>query len=128
MASRNGSPLAIFDPVSGQTLDLIKVALLEFGLESHLPELYDIFGEEALLKFLDIFGACTIRVPSRHEVGDVIRNVRIYVEMSRIPSSTEGRKRVVKDLSTRYDLSAQRVYMIFDAMEKSFRKYRVGGK
>lgn len=119
--------LSIFDPVSGQALDLIKVALLEFGLESHLPELYDIFGEDDLLKFLDIFGGCTIKVPSRYEVRDVIRDVRIYLELSRIPRSAEGRQRVVNDLCTRYDLTGRSIYTIFGRMERSFAKYRVGG-
>lgn len=127
--SNNGQfgAFSIFDPVSGQTLDLIKVALLEFGLESHLPELYDIFGEESLLKFLDIFGGCTITIPSRHEVRDVIRDVRIYLELSRIAKTAEGRRNVVSELCTRYDISPRTVYNIFGRMELSFKKYRVGG-
>lgn len=118
---------SIFDPVSGQSLDLIKVALLEFGIESHLPELFDIFGEDALLKFLDIFGGCTITIPSRHEVRDVIRDVRVYLELSRIPRTTEGRQNIVGELCTRYDISARTLYNIFERMERSFKKYRVGG-
>ena len=74
------------DTKLGEHVDLVKVVLFYYNDLSLLPELYDIFGGEALIKFLDIFGGTTIDVPPAETIERAIRDVSIYL---RIKKSTE---------------------------------------
>lgn len=54
------------------------LVLLNTDSYSLLPELYDVFGEENLMKFLDIFAGNTIKVPSKKKFASAIQKIDIY--------------------------------------------------
>lgn len=57
---------------------LLIMALLNTDQYSFLPELLDIFGEDKLVKFLDVFSGCSIEIPSREKLNRSIREIEIY--------------------------------------------------
>ena len=54
---------------------------------SMFPEMYEIFGRESVLKFLDIFAGQKISVPKAEEMSERIRDVNIWVEMKKDPTN-----------------------------------------
>lgn len=56
---------------------LLEMLLVDYP-NTHLPELYTIFGKEAFIKFLDIFAGTRISVPTRDEIEESSRNHAIY--------------------------------------------------
>jgi len=88
-----------------------------------LPELYDIFGKEKLLQFLDIFAGTTVKVPTKRVLEDAIRDTYIYLGMEK--ARTSGKKKkimpdVVKDLAARYDIDEIHVQRIYNDMKAHF--------
>jgi len=53
---------------------------------SLLPELYDIFGKEKLVEFLDVFGGTTISVPSRDKLIKYIDMIEVYSMIEKNPN------------------------------------------
>ncbi len=60
---------------------LLVMALLNTDQYSYLPELLDIFGEDKLLQFLDVFSGCKVEVPSRDKLNRSMREIEIYNRM-----------------------------------------------
>lgn len=109
----------IFDPSVVKHVDALQIALLRTGRESLLPELYEIFGKEATIKFLDIFAGTTITVPSRQVVENAIRDTFIYLTLKK--SKSTGRPNsvdVVTDLADRYSIDRDTVNRIYRDMDK----------
>lgn len=65
-----------------EVVPLLRAAVLYTSKYELLPEILDIFGDSTFLKFLDIFAGRVIRVPTRKEVADVIRDVGIWMALS----------------------------------------------
>ena len=86
------------------------MVLLHDSRETLLPELYDIFGKEVLIKFLDIFGGRTVKVPAREYLRRAARDVDIYIMLFYDEASVDTAAR-------RYDLSQERVRKIFCKMQ-----------
>ena len=116
--------LQIFDTVGLRDVDVLRVALIDCCTESHIPELYDIFGREAFLKFLDVFAGATIVCPSHETLSQCIRNVGIYLRVVREPDDT--RPRLVRDLAVKYKITRSQVLRIFVEMEDRLKRYKIG--
>lgn len=86
------------------TLLLVLLADEEYSL---LPELYQIFGEETLLEFLDVFGGVELKVPRRNHLLRSIRDVAIYHRLEKSNKPT-----VVNELASEYDISPETVKRI----------------
>jgi len=100
-------------------LDIVTVLLVDRADDTHLPELYDVFGREALSKFLELFAGMTIKVPTREEIEDSVRNVSIYLQLYR---TTKGSKaRVIYDIARHYGMVTDDVRRIYYRMEKRLR-------
>lgn len=80
-------------------MDLFRLVLLQTGQYTLFPEMLEIFGEEAVIKFLDIFGGITVRVPDRGVLERAVRDVDIYVTLARCDTPN-----VVGDLARKYDI------------------------
>lgn len=80
------------------------LVLLSTDAYTLLPELYDIFGEENLIKFLDAFAGNTIKVPSKREFNKAIQKVEIY-------SRLEVKKNAptIKELAQEYEVGVDYV-------------------
>ena len=114
---------AIFDNSSIKHIDALQVSLLRAGKNTLLPELYDIFGKEKLLKFLDIFAGTTVKVPTKKVLEYAIRDTYIYLGMEKARTSGHKKKRmpdVVKDLAARYDIDEFHIWKIYNDMKAHF--------
>lgn len=112
---------AIFDTGSVAHIDALQVSLLRAGKHTLLPELYDIFGKERLLKFLDTFAGTTVQVPSKKVLELAIRDTYIYLTLNMsLKSGKKKKSDVVKSLSERYDITGHEVLNIYRDMKTHF--------
>jgi hypothetical protein len=109
--------LSIFDKNASRYIDVLQVALLRIGRCSILPELYEVFGQEKLLKFLDIFSGTTVEVPSRALLEHAVRDTYIYVSIRKVEYNGGARSEVIKTLARRYGISDDRVRSIYLEMK-----------
>lgn len=110
----------IFDRGSLKHIDALQVALLRAGKDTLLPEIYDIFGKEKLLKFLDIFAGTTVQVPTKKVLEDAIRDTYIYLGIENAKAKRKEKADVVRDLAKRYDIDNRDVHIIYEDMKKYF--------
>lgn len=89
----------ILDTRLRKHMDLFRLVLLQSGQYTLFPEMLEVFGEEAVIKFLDIFGGITVRVPDRGVLERAVRDVDIYVTMSKCSTAD-----VAGDLARKYDI------------------------
>lgn len=116
--------LGIFDPITtSHDCDILRAALIETCANSHIPELYLIFGRENFLKFLDIFAGTTLTVPSREQLNGVLRNVAIFLALERAPDGTK--ENLISDLAVHYGITRGLVIKAFIEMEERLKRYRV---
>jgi len=105
--------LHLIDRDSFKHIDVLTLVLLAKYEFTYLPELYDIYGEENFVKFLDLFGGKTIKVPSNEEFSNACRDVRIYVSMKRRDDD-----QVANDLADLYLITPDMVRKIFKSMQE----------
>lgn len=74
---------AIVDSATGRFVRPLALALQIACPNSHIPELLEIFGTASIVKFLDIFGGTTLRVPSASELDSAMRDVSVYMTLSK---------------------------------------------
>jgi hypothetical protein len=85
--------------VDAKTIELLRVVLIRCDKYSFLPELYDVFGGEATIKFLQIFAGCSFTVPKQDVIKQALQDVEIYRSVSRLPT-----KDTIEFLSQEYEL------------------------
>ena len=78
-------------------VDVLRVILLYTNRFSLLPEIYEIFGEKQLLKFLDVFAGTIIEVPPAEVIERAVRDVTIFIRMKK--ATDDNRGKVVKLLA-----------------------------
>lgn len=93
------SEVRILDTRLRKHMSLFRLVLLQSGQYTLFPEMLEVFGEEAVIKFLDIFGGITIRVPDRGVLERAVRDVDIYVTLSKCNTPE-----VAGDLARKYDV------------------------
>lgn len=119
MAQLPGTP-TFFERNSRRSIDALFVLLVHSGRYELLPELYEVFGREKLLQFLEIFGGTTIKVPSEKDLIQAARDVAIY---TRLHDAQPGHKDPVDDLCHEYDLCSDEVYTIYREMAQLMDRY-----
>ncbi len=102
--------------------DLQAVMILRFG-ETVLPEIFDIFGREHFLRFLDIFQGQTIQVPASADLLRAFRDVRVYSRLSKVSGVKQAC--LVRELAEEYELSQGEVRAVYYEVEEALSK--VGG-
>lgn len=85
--------------------------LVSCGSYTFLPELYDIFGREATIKFLDVFAGTRIKVPKLEKLEALARDTAIYVRIENV--SNRQKPAVVKSLAEEYELNEDRIRSIY---------------
>lgn len=130
-ASKNASEfdtsllgISIYDGVSQRFLDFMLVVLMEAAGDTHIPNLYEIFGKESFLKFMDVFAGTTLRVPSTKAVEDAMRDVGIYLGLREV--ALGSRAGAVKNLARRYSMTVGAVRKNFITMENRLARYELG--
>lgn len=74
-----------------------------------LPELFHVFGRDALFKFLDVFAGMTIKVPKQDVLYNVVRDTAIFVALSK--NTTEEQ---LDFLAKKYEISHAHVVNIYE--------------
>jgi hypothetical protein len=113
----------IFDKISRKDVDALMVALLECAEDSHIPELYDIFGKNHFLKFMDIFAGTTIKCPSPAELSNAIRNVGIYLKIREAPTAQKAD--LARDFSKKYKVPLGQITRVYAEMEDRMKRYNI---
>jgi len=67
--------------------DVFYVALLHVAEDSLLPEIRQIFGDEATLKFIQIFEGMTIKVPTESQITRGLKDAEVYLALRKIRRS-----------------------------------------
>lgn len=106
---------------AAKRVDVLYVLLVHSDRFSVLPELYEIFGREALLKFLDLFSGTTISVPSAEDLRSAIRDMTIYTRL--VGATASSRSSRVERLADEYGVSKQTVEKRFDKVKEMMSAY-----
>lgn len=96
----------------------LSAALLSLDRFGLIPELFEIFGQEALLRFLDIFAGQTFKVPDHDTLTARIRDVIIWIEL-------ENETKTVAELAEEYGLSDRRIREIRDSMRSIMTRFQI---
>lgn len=99
--------LRILDTKLGEDVDVLKVIMLYYNDLSLLPELLDVFGGEAFIKFLDVFGGTTIEVPSSDVIERASRDVSIYLRLEKC--TPDNKQSVLSNMANELMMSEARL-------------------
>ena len=80
--------------------------------------LFEVFGKEYFLKFLDIFAGTDVKVPTKNKLEEAVRQVGIFMELKR--ADPAERPRIIRDLAKKYGLTAGEVRTVFVELDKLF--------
>lgn len=101
---------ALLSHLSGRQVEAFYVLLVSSGRYTFLPELYEVFGRESTLKFLELFEGCSVRVPKLKRLERLAQQATVYV---RIERATRGaRPQIIHALSREYGISEDRIRTI----------------
>ena len=89
-------------------MDTFRVVFVRAAQYTLFPELLEVFGSESLLKFLDIFGGMTIRVPDRTLLQQALRDTDIFQKIQ-----SQDNPGVTEALAVRYNISPDLVRDIY---------------
>ena len=103
----------VLSHLTGRQVETFYALLVSSGQYTFLPELYDIFGREITIKFLDVFAGCKIRVPKFEVLEELARNTAIYVRIENVPN--KKRSIIVKSIADEYELTEDRVRSLYTA-------------
>ncbi|MGA0383386.1 MAG: hypothetical protein ACO3L1_00120 [Flavobacteriaceae bacterium] len=95
-------------------LDIFVPLLLKECEETLLPELVSVFGEDGLLKFLNIFSGTTFRVPDRSLIFKLVRDAKIFVALNKKNSS-------LSELSVEFGLTETGLSKCYDRVESTLK-------
>ena len=108
------SPFSIIgEDFNEDTMEAIRLLLLEKSRYTLLPELYEVFGKDHFLKFLDVFAGSEFQVPDRDTLMRVIENASAYVSMRR-----NSHAATVDYLAKRYNVSTTTIWNRYRRTEK----------
>lgn len=110
--------IRLLDQRANRTLVPLGAALQSLDRFGVLPELFEVFGREKLIMFLDIFAGQTFRVPDHDTLAHRIRDVLIWIAMEEDPSR-------VSDLAVEYSVSENRVCEIHREMRELMGRFQL---
>src|SRR5215471_19126202 len=92
----------IFDKDTSRLTDVFIPVMVAWTRKTLIPELYEVFGSEHLMLFLDLFAGTRVEVPSRDLILTALRDADIYATLTAHKDSIRG-------LATRYGLAEHQV-------------------
>jgi len=102
---------SVLKDLRGREVDAFYMLLVSSGKYTFLPELHDIFGKEATIKFLDVFAGCTVKVPKVETIEKLARDAEIYIRIEQAPYSQQAS--IISELSLANDITHDRVRTIY---------------
>lgn len=119
-AEDNFYGVSIVDASTGKYVAVLRVVMQLAYPKGHLPELFEVFGKEKLLQFLDVFSGTTVKVPSQDALEHCMRDVVIYLRLYDLPPS--HRPKAVRALARKYQTTSGDVRGTFVRIEKAFKE------
>ena len=92
----------MLDKDASRLIDVFIPVMVGWTRKTLIPELYEVFGNQHLMLFLDLFAGTRIEVPSRDLILTALRDADIY-------STLTGHKDTVRGLATKYGVEEHRV-------------------
>jgi len=92
----------LFDKDASQFIDVFIPVILAWTRKTLISELYEVFGTEHLMLFLDLFAGTRFEVPSRDLILTALRDAEIYTAVA-------ARKDTVRGLATKYGVAEHQV-------------------
>ena len=111
----------ILDPTVRSHVDVFRVMLLTRCSFSIFPELLEAFGAESVIRFMDIFGGLTIRVPDRNFLEDVSKDADIFHTME----TWKDQKDASDFLAVKYDSDIVDIRNRYRRIKELLEKYNV---
>ena len=102
---------AVLSSLSGRQVEAFYALLLSTGNYTFLPELYDVFGRETTIKFLEVFAGCRLSVPRVEQLEKLARDVAIYIRIDK--ASSDQQPIIIHTLAEEYELDETRVRAIY---------------
>ena len=94
--------IRLFDREVDELVEVFIPVLLTWTRKTLIPELYEVFGPEQLMRFLDLFAGTRFEVPSRDVILQALRDAEIYATLA-------AHKDTVRGLATKYGVEEHRV-------------------
>jgi hypothetical protein len=98
----------ILSGLSGRQVELFYVLLVSAGRYTFLPEIYDVFGKEQTVKFLELFAGVTIKIPDTNVLQRYAEDISIYYRIEKA-ATTEKKRLIVDQLGIDLDLDRGQV-------------------
>lgn len=98
--------------------EFFKHVLLDCAGATHLPEICQIFGHEALVKLLDHFAGTTLEIPSREKIATALRDTTIFFRMYQTKSGHKAE--LSRELAADYELTEHTVRLIYVRLKKRY--------
>ena len=92
----------MLDKDASRLIDVFIPVMVGWTRKTLIPELYEVFGNQHLMLFLDLFAGTRIEVPSRDLILTALRDADIY-------STLTGHRDTVRGLATKYGVEEHRV-------------------
>ena len=99
--------IRMLDDDVGELVEVFIPVLLAWTRKTLIPELYEVFGPEQLMRFLDLFAGTRFEVPSRDVILQALRDAEIYATLA-------AHKDTVRGLATKYRVEEHRVADAYD--------------
>jgi hypothetical protein len=109
---------SIYDKKYNEYIDLFYILLLDMAENTVLPEMYEIFGTDKVLKFLDIFAGATITVPSADMISKSLDKIFIFVKLY-----NNFNKETLDLIKNDYNLKTDEVLKIYNYVEERIREH-----
>ena len=92
----------MLDRDASRLIDVFMPVMVAWTRKTLIPELYEVFGNQHLMLFLDLFAGTRFDVPSRDLILTALRDADIYVRLA-------AHKDTVRGLATKYGVEEHRV-------------------
>jgi hypothetical protein len=94
--------IRILDGDVGELVEVFISVLLARTRRTVIPELYEVFGPEQVMRFLDLFAGTRVDVPSRDVISQALRDADIYARLT-------AHEDTVRGLAAKFGLEEHRV-------------------
>jgi len=107
----NPKNIKVFCEDSDRFVDGIYASIVANNRLEFLPELYEIFGEKRLFKFIQVFEGQTFTVPKMEDFEKMLINIEIWSELEKDDSDE-----TYDILMNRFILKKDEIHSIYSAM------------
>jgi len=112
-------PLGLLDSRALRRVDLFFFVLMDAVADTLLPEIVEVFGHEAMFKFLNHFAGMTIQVPNRVVIERSVRDTSLFHELDRIDRSDAA---AVGRVAQQYGRTVEDAMVVYHRLRRLLRR------